>query len=186
MALQAAERADVVLLVIDGSEGVTHQDLQLAKQVYKRNRPLAVVINKWDKIKDKKLTARKYDDYIEEQFQEMRDFPTHHISAKTRDGVTGIWSLVKRMDRAARCEVPTSRLNKVLQTLQAHHHLPAYRDHHVKLNYITQTGIQPPEFVIFTNFPTGIPDAYRRYLARGIQDELGMPGLPIRITFKRK
>lgn len=185
-ALKAAERADVVLLVMDGSEGVTHQDLQLAKSVFKKFKPTVVVVNKWDKIKDKKLTTQKYNDYLEEQFQEMRDFPVLHITAKTGQGLSGIWALVKRMDKAARCEVSTPKLNKILQTLQAHHHLPAYRDRHVKLNYMTQTGTQPPRFVIFTNFPNGIPTAYRRYLARGIQQELGMPGLPIQIMFRRK
>lgn len=185
-ALKAAERADVVLLVMDGSEGVTHQDLQLAKSVFKKFKPTVVVVNKWDMIKDKKLTTKKYNDYLEEQFQEMRDFPVLHITAKTGQGLSGIWALVKRMDKAARCEVSTPKLNKILQTLQAHHHLPAYRDRHVKLNYMTQTGTQPPRFVIFSNFPNGIPTAYRRYLARGIQQELGMPGLPIQIVFRRK
>lgn len=184
--LKAADRADVILLVLDGTEGVTHQDLQLAKLVYKKHKPTIVIVNKWDAITDKKLTQKKYDDYLEEQFQEMRDFPTHHITAKTGEGVSGIWALVKRMDRAARCEISTGRLNKILQTLQAHHHLPAFRDHHVKLNYMTQTGTKPPRFVIFTNFPQGIPSAYRRYLSRGIQQELGMPGLPIQLLFRRK
>lgn len=185
-ALKAADRADVVLLVLDGTEGVTHQDLQLAKIVFKKHKPIIVVVNKWDAIADKKLTQKRYDEYLEEQFQEMRDFPAHHIAAKTGEGVSGIWALVKRIDKASRCEITTGRLNKILQTLQAHHHLPAYRDHHVKLNYMTQTGTQPPRFVIFTNFPMGIPEAYRRYLSRGIQQELGMPGLPIRLLFRRK
>lgn len=185
-ALQAAERADVVLLILDGTEGVTHQDLQLAKLVYKKHKPIAVVVNKWDKITDKKVTTQKYNDYLEEEFQEMRDFPTHHIAAKTGEGISGIWSLVKRMDKAARHEVSTARLNKMLQNLQAHHHLPSFRDRHVKMNYMTQTGTQPPRFVIFTNFPQGVPPAYRRYLSRGIQQELGMPGLPIVLQFKRK
>jgi GTP-binding protein len=185
-ALQAAERADVVLLVMDGSEGVTHQDLQLAKLVLKKHRPLAVLVNKWDCIADKKLTPAKYNDYLEDQFQEMRDLPSHHISAKTGEGVSGVWALIKRINRAAGQEISTARLNKLLQHLQAHHHLPAFRDHHVKLNYITQTGVRPPRFVIFTNFPQGIPLAYRRYLARGLQEELGMPGLPIQILFRRK
>lgn len=185
-ALKAADRADVVLLVMDGTEGVTHQDLQLAKLVFKKHKPILLVVNKWDAIADKKLTEKRYNDYLEEQFSEMRDFPTHHIAAKTGEGVSGIWALVKRMDKAARLKVSTGRLNKLLQTLQAHHHLPAFRDRHVKMNYMTQTGTQPPKFVIFTNFPQGIPDAYRRYLARGIQQELGMPGLPIQLMFRRK
>lgn len=185
-ALKAADRADVVLLVMDGTEGVTHQDLQLAKLVFKKHKPILLVVNKWDAIADKKLTEKRYNDYLEEQFSEMRDFPTHHIAAKTGEGVSGIWALVKRMDKASRLKVSTGRLNKLLQTLQAHHHLPAFRDRHVKMNYMTQTGTQPPKFVIFTNFPQGIPDAYRRYLARGIQQELGMPGLPIQLMFRRK
>lgn len=185
-ALKAADRADVVLLVMDGTEGVTHQDLQLAKLVFKKYKPIMLVVNKWDAIADKKLTEKRYNEYLEEQFSEMRDFPTHHIAAKTGEGVSGIWSLVKRMDKASRLKISTGRLNKLLQTLQAHHHLPAFRDHHVKLNYMTQTGTKPPKFVIFTNFPQGIPEAYRRYLSRGIRQELGMPGLPIQLMFRRK
>lgn len=185
-ALQAAQKADIVLLVVDGVEGITHQDLQLCQGIWKKHKPIAIVVNKWDKITDPKLTPSKYSEYIEEQFREMRDLPAHHISALTGDGVTGIWALVKRIHKAAGTQLSTAKCNTILQHLAAHHHLPVFRERIVRLNYMTQVGVYPPKFMIFTNFPQGIPEAYRRYMMRGIQEKLGMPGLPVHLLFRRK
>ncbi len=191
--LQAIGRADVVVLLIDATEGVTHQDRSLAAEASSQGRPVVVGLNKWDRVavpEDHHITKDKLEqDYIEgcrQVLGERQRVPVLCLSAKTKYGVDRLWNMIHRYGGAANRRLATSQLNRLLQKIQEAHHLPVFRGHQVKLYYMTQTGIHPPRITTFTNFPKAIPMAYRRYMLRHLEEAFEAEGLPIWLTFRKK
>lgn len=194
--LQAISRSDVVVLLIDATEGVTHQDRSLCAEATAQGRPVVVGLNKWDMVRVAKRVEHSVQsekklqqEYIEESrylLGELSRLPMVCCSARTGVGLDLLWALIHRYGGAIRRKLTTSSLNKLLEKIQLEHHLPVYQGHNVKLFYMTQTGIKPPRFTTFTNFPRAIPVAYRRYMLRHLETALGAEGVPIALYFRKK
>ncbi|MBI2343660.1 MAG: ribosome biogenesis GTPase Der [Deltaproteobacteria bacterium] len=187
-ALRAMERADVVVILTDATEGMTHQDRALAAEAVAHGRPTILALNKWDRVQQQPEapSAREYIEGVAQIMGALRRIPTLLLSAKEGTGVDPLWQTVQSLGGASQRRLPTSVLNTVIERVQQQHHIPVHRGHNVKLYYATQTGVHPPRVACFTNFPDAIPQSYRRYLLRALEEAFESPGLPIRLTFRKK
>ncbi|MFW2382772.1 MAG: ribosome biogenesis GTPase Der [Acidimicrobiales bacterium] len=177
-ALSAVDKADVALLVIDGSEGVTHQDQRLAERVDAAGCPIVVVLNKWD-ITD---TEQKHQiaAQLERKLSFLPDVPHHRISALSGRGIDRLLpSLFDAID-AYQTRVPTKKVNDVIRAAQAAQAAP----NGARILYATQGATDPPTFTLFTN--RAIPDTYLRYIENQIRDSFGLAGTPIKLRVRNR
>ncbi|MBI2345879.1 MAG: ribosome biogenesis GTPase Der [Deltaproteobacteria bacterium] len=183
-ALQAMERADVAIIVMDASEGCTHQDRQLVAEVARAYRPALIALNKWDLVPRARWTAQVA--ATREVLGELNRLPIQPIAASTGRDCARLLPLVRRLAAASSRRFQTAALNRLLVEAQRRHHLPSYRTQPVRCYYATQVGVAPPTFTIFANYPDAIPESYQRYLRKAIEVAIGAPGLPIRLRFLRR
>jgi len=173
--MRAVGRADVAILVIDATEGATHQELQLAEQIILRGRGLIVFYNKCDLL----------------QGPPPKDFPHFDFvatcagAAKQGKGMEGLMRLVKKVMLSYRKRVTTSKLNKLLQSIVTSKKAPSHQGHGLKIHYITQVGDSPPAFQIFVNNTQLVSSNYRKYLLNTLYKELRLVGVPLKLEFKK-
>jgi GTP-binding protein len=180
--LQAIEDANVVVMLLDGQEGVTEQDASLLGFVLEAGRALVIAINKWDGLSiDQK-------DKIRRELDIKLPFITfarlHFISALHGSGVGDLFASIQQAYRAAMADIPTPKLTRLLSDLVTANPPPLVRGHRIKLRYAHQGGKNPPVIVIHGNQTAAVPDSYRRYLINAFRQHLRLQGTPLRIEFK--
>mmetsp|Transcript_22899 Transcript_22899/g.54050 ORF Transcript_22899/g.54050 Transcript_22899/m.54050 type:complete len:641 (+) Transcript_22899:279-2201(+) len=186
-ALRAIRRADVALLVMDATAGVTEQDRILAQKIADDGRACAIICNKWDAVVDKdSSTYDKSVKYIRAEMPQIRWAPILFISAETGQRVGKIYSVVDEAIGAHRKRVSTSILNEVLRDAILWQPPPARRNGaQAKIYYCNQVSTRPPTIVVFCNDPKLVNDNYRRYLDRKFRESLdGFEATPIRWIFR--
>lgn len=186
-ALRAIRRADVVLLVLDATSGVTEQDRILAQKVADDGRACVIVCNKWDAVAEKdSSTYDKSVKYMREELPQVRWAPILFISAATGQRVGKIYGLVDEAIEAHRKRISTSILNEVLRDAVLWQPPPARRSGaQAKIYYCNQVSTRPPTMVVFCNDPKLVSDGYRRYLDRKFRESLeGFEATPIRWVFR--
>jgi GTP-binding protein len=184
-ALRSIERADVVNLVIDASEGVTHQDAAIAYTVTERGRGLCIVINKWD-LTQGAVTEKQYREGVLEKVPHASYCPVVFVSARTGKNIEKILREDARISLEREKRIETPKLNRVLKELTARHSLSHVHGKEPKIYYIHQVQASPPTFLLFSNFPELVPEHYRRYLENALREKYGFAGTPIRLIFKKK
>ncbi len=181
-ALQAMERAHVVILVIDGHEGLVEQDLHVLRHGADAGAGLVVAVNKWDGLDARQRRARKAT--LERRLQFVPWAPLHTISALHGTGVRRLIRDVRAVYRAGAFEVGTMRLNRILRGLVAAHPPPAVRGRQIKLRYAHKAGDHPPRILVHGNQTDALPAGYVRYLENGFREVLGLVGNPIRLELR--
>lgn len=185
-ALDAVERADVVLIVIDARTGVTDQDLKIASIAVEKGCALAVLLNKWDLIEQKTdQTAMAYIKAAREKFSFMEHIPIFTISALTGTRTHKILDIAKKLYLQASTRIPTGELNRVFRRILSQHTPPLVGSRTLKFYFIQQVAIRPPTFVIQSNAPECVPSDYKRYIINQIRAYYGFAGTPIRILYKK-
>jgi GTP-binding protein len=177
-ALQAVDKADVALLVIDANEGITHQDQRLAERVDAAGCPIVVLLNKWETV-----DAEKREDVLYQVGQKLRfvgDAPVLRISALTGRGVHRLMPAIGAAVDAYRRRVPTSRVNQVVQLAQSAQ--PGPRG--LRILYATQGATDPPTFVLFTN--KDVPATYLRYIERRLREEFDLGATAVKMRVRRR
>ena len=179
---QAVHRADLVLLVIDGVVGPSMQDARLMELCLEDHKAVIVVANKTD------LGRRQHENFrewfraqVERRFPFFADVPLVFVSAITAAGVEDLWTRVEKLRRQLDIRISTSKLNKFFTEVIKQAPSPVYGSQNVKFYYLTQTKQKPPSFIAFANHPEGVTPAYRRFLARKIQENWQLQGVPVRI-----
>ncbi len=187
MAVRAIERANVVLVVIDGSEGFRDQDMHLLGLVRERGAACGLLVNKQDLIGD---GARALADELERRLRGMSDIPVLHVSARTGKGVGRVLPLAKRLATASNREIPTAELNRWLQdAIRKHEPAMAQRGPRrrpMKFFYATQTATHPPTFVLFCTEPAAVQPAYRRFLENRLRERFDLAGVPVRLRLRKR
>jgi len=181
--LRTIDRAQVVCQLIDGSEGLTRQDLHLTSFVLEQGKGLLLLVNKWDLLDG---DWHDYEQGLRRGLGEMKDVAAIPISAATGMNCLKVFSEIENITNALGQKIATAKLNKVIERALEEHHLPAYRGRAVRIYYASQVGVFPPTFILFTNYPEAVPAAYRRYLTRRLQEGLGIKGVPVRIVCRKK
>jgi GTP-binding protein len=181
-ALQAMERAEVVIMVLDAQEGVTEQDVSLIGLIVERGRALVVVANKWDGLDpDQRNRVREQ----MERRMPFLDFAERMtISALHGSGVGDLLPAAERAYSAAVRDLPTADLTRELQNAVRAHEPPLVRGRRIRLRYAHQGGRNPPVIVIHGNQTERVPEAYRRYLINRFRKVFRLMGTPVRLTFK--
>ena len=184
-ALRSMERADVAVLVLDGTEPGVDQDARLAGLVAERARALLVVVNKWDLVAKDPRTEKRTREELKWTLKFVSYAPIVFVSALTGSKVEKVLDLAAELQDSFRMRVPTPALNKLLGQLVDAHPAPIVDGRPLRLYYIAQVGTAPPAFAVTTNRPEKVPEAYKRYLANHLREAFGLR-VPIQLFFREK
>ncbi len=185
-AIKSIERCDLSLLVIDGNEGVRTQDEKIGGLIEDRGKACIIVVNKWDLVEKDTDTMRVYTEAIRSKMPFLSFAPVVFVSALTGRRVEGIFDTIDRVMEEGSRRIPTSKLNQLLAQFTKAHRPPAYRGREIRFYYTTQVGTAPQRLAVFTNYPAGVPDSYRRYLVNRFRESLGLTDVPLRISFRSR
>ena len=179
--LLAVERADVCLLMIDATSGITDQDAKIAGEAHEAGKGIIIVVNKWDALEKETGTLEKYKKEIYQKLAYLSYAPTIFISAKTGQRVEKLFNMINEVAKQNELRISTSVLNQVINEA-----IPTDKGKRLKIFYGTQVSTKPPTFVIFVNDKSLFHFSYERYLSNQIRKEFGLQGTPIRIISREK
>jgi GTP-binding protein len=182
----AVERADVCLIMIDATEGITEQDEKIAGIAHEAGKASLVVVNKWDIIEKDNNTAKKFTERVQAALSFMPYAPVIFVSAKTGLRVNRIFEQIVFVFSQACLRVPTGTLNEVLGDAIMRNQPPSDKGRRLKIYYMTQTGVKPPTFVIFCNSAELFHYSYRRYVENCLREAFGFSGTPIKLIIREK
>ncbi len=185
-AQMAIERADVCIIMIDAREGVTEQDTKIAGLAHEAGKASIIVVNKWDLVEKETGTMEKMRKEVMRDLSFMSYAPVLFISAKTGQRTDRIFELVNFVNDQSNMRITTGMLNDVLADAQARVQPPTDKGRRLKIYYMTQTGIKPPNFVIFCNSRELFHFSYQRYIENQIRAVFGLEGTPIRMVIRQK
>ena len=180
--LQAIESANVVLLLLDATQGVTDQDAHIAGYIVESGRALVVAINKWDAVDE--YQRQMLERAIETRLPFLKFASLHYISAKKRQGLSPLWTAIAQAHKAAMCKMSTPVLTRLLLEavqFQSPKRAGMFRP---KLRYAHQGGMNPPIIIVHGNSLEHVTDAYKRFLEGRFRKEFALVGTPLRIEFK--
>ncbi len=183
-ARRAVDFAEVVVLLLDATQGLEHQDLKIASLVLEEGRALMIAINKWDVAEDASKLFNGIRAALDDGLAQVRGLPLFAVSAKTGKGLDQMLAGAFELREAWSKRVSTSALNRWFDDAMEANPPPAPGGKRIKLRYITQAGTRPPRFVIFGSRLDLLPKSYERYLVNGIRAKLGFDAVPVRVTLK--
>jgi len=183
---KAIERADVVLLLIDASEGISAQDAHIAGFVVEASKSCVLLVNKWDTVEKAPGVKEAYTEGIRTELKFMAYAPVLFISAKTGEGVGQVLPMAMRVQEERLVRLSTSKVNRILMDARDRQAPPARAGRQLKLLYGTQVRSDPPTFMIYVNDPSLLHFSYRRFLENRLREEYGFLGTPIRIVAKSR
>lgn len=183
--LLAIKRADAICVVVDGTEGITDQDVKIIGHVFNEGKPFLIIINKWDlKVKESD-TSKKIEDEIKEKIKFMTEIKTLFISAKTGQRVDKIIPLCEKLNENANRRVKTGLLNEVIFDSTRINEPPMKNGKKLKIFYSSQVATVPPTFFIKVNDPELVHFSYERYLENVLRKNFEFEGTPIKIYFRK-
>ena len=186
-AIRCIERCHIILLVMDATQEIAHQDARLAALIEDRGRGVLMLFNKWDKVSpDPERNVRVVDDERDQRLPHLKWARSLYISALTGKGCRLILPEIQRIYAEFDKRIKTAELNAFLEAALDAYSVPQKNNRPVKLNYMTQARVRPPSFVVWANTPEGVPTSYKRYLENRLRDAYGFEGTPIRIAFRQK
>ena len=185
--INAIERADVCLILIDANDGVTEQDTKIAGLVHEAGKAAIIVVNKWDAVENKETnTMRDMEAQVRNGLSYMLYAPVLFLSALTGSRVDKLFQVIQDVHTQNTSRITTGALNSVLADATALVQPPTDKGRRLKIYYMTQAGTKPPHFVIFCNDARLFHFSYQRYLENQIREVFGLKGTPIRITIRQK
>ena len=183
-ARRAVDFAEVVVLLLDATLGLEHQDLKIAALALEEGRALIIAINKWDVAEDTSALFNGIRAALDDGLAQVRGVPLLAVSARTGKGLDELLRAGFEIREAWSKRVPTAALNRWFDDALEANPPPAPGGKRIKLRYITQAKTRPPSFVMFGTRLDMLPESYRRYLINGIRRELGFDAVPIRLTLR--
>lgn len=184
-AMRAIDRADVALLVIDGSIGLTDQDQRVAGFAAERGCAMIIVLNKWDLVEGPEAKA-EVRERIEDRMTFVGYAPVVATCALTGKKVDRIWDVVDKAYAGFSQTISTNKLNSWLSSIRETGHTVSQGKAVLRMKYVTQTGTCPPHFTVFVNRPDLVTDNYERFLENRLRKTFDLEGTPIRLKFKKK
>ncbi|WP_309118670.1 ribosome biogenesis GTPase Der [Paenibacillus sp.] len=184
--MQAIERADVALIVINGEEGIIEQDKHIAGYAHEAGRAAVFVVNKWDAVEKDDKTMQRFTESIRDHFLFMSYAPIVYVSATTKQRLHKLLPVVQHVAEQHSMRVPTNVLNDIVADAVAVNPPPTDKGRRLRINYVTQVAVKPPTFILFVNEPELMHFSYERYLENRIRTAFPFEGTPVRIATKRK
>lgn len=185
-AIRAMDEADVCLIVLDASKGITAQDVNIFSLAARKGKGVVVLVNKWDLVEKATNTARDYEKQLKEKLAPFNDVPVVFISAKEKTRIFKVIEIALDVYESKTRKIPTSKLNEVMLKAVEAYHAPVVRGHSVKIKFVTQLPTHVPSFAFFCNFPDDIKTPYKNYLENQLRSNFNFSGVPVRLFFRKK
>ena len=185
-AKSAIEKANVCLIMIDATEGVTEQDEKIAGIAHEAGKGVIIVINKWDLIEKETNTMEKYKRQVYEKLAYLSYAPIIFISAITGQRIEKLFSMINEVDKQNSQRVPTGLLNDVLAEAVTITQPPSDKGRRLKVYYMTQVSVRPPTFVIFVNSKQLMHFSYVRYIENHLRKQFSFKGTPIHMIIRER
>ena len=185
-AIKAMDEADVCLLLLDASKGITAQDLNIFSLAVKKGKGIVVLVNKWDLVPKETNTAKEYEKQLKERFAPFTDLPILFISVIEKTRIFKAVEAALEVYENKQRKITTSELNEVMLKAVEAYHPPVVRGHPLKIKYITQLPTHVPSFAFFCNFPDDVKTPYKNYLENKLRENFNFKGVPLRLFFRKK
>lgn len=185
-ALKAIERSEIVLLVIDGNQGIIDQDKHVISYAIELHKAIIIVVNKWDLVNKETNTMSEFSKKIKDEYKFLDYAPIVFVSAKTRLRIETLFDALKQVHSAYYTRIKTSLLNDVLQDAQLMNQAPNFNGGRLKIYYGSQVASAPPTFVLFVNDPDYMHFSYKRYIENRLRDTFNFEGTPINIQTRER
>jgi GTP-binding protein len=185
-AVRTIESSDVSILMIDATEGVQKQDLNIYYMIEKNHKGVVVLINKWDLVEKETMTMKLYEDKVREQLAPYNDIPIIFTSTITKQRIHKALETAMDVFNNRVKRITTSELNDLLLPIIEATPPPSVKGKYVTIKFVTQLPTHAPAFAFFCNLPQYIPDSYKRFLENKIRENYNFSGIPIRIFFRKK
>lgn len=184
--IRSLEKADVCLLLLDATQGIESQDLNIVKLIQKNKKGLVVLVNKWDLIEKETNTSKQYLEAIQKRLAPFVDVPVVFTSVISKQRIHKVLEEARKVYENRRRKIPTSKLNEIMLEAIATYGPPSVKGKFVKIKYVTQLNTFYPSFVFFCNLPQYVKEPYKRYLENKLRDNFDFTGSPIQIYMRRK
>ncbi|MCA6362621.1 MAG: ribosome biogenesis GTPase Der [Bacteroidetes bacterium] len=184
--LRAVEDCDVCLLMIDATQGLEAQDMNIFHLAIKNNKGVAILVNKWDLVEKDTKTSKTFEETIRQKLAPFRDVPILFISATTKQRVLKALEIGMKVYENRSRRIATSKLNEILLPIIENQPPPSLKGKYVKIKYVMQLPTKTPMFAFFCNLPQYVKDPYKRFLENKLRDEFDFNGVPIAILMRKK
>ncbi|QWQ39473.1 ribosome biogenesis GTPase Der [Gemella sp. zg-570] len=184
--LKAIERSDIVLVVINAEEGIIEQDKKIAGYAHESGKGVIIVVNKWDAIKKDDKTMKEFEEKIRDNFSYLDYAKIIFVSAKTKQRVFNLFSLIKESYENRHRRIQSSTLNEVVVDAVTMNPTPQDKGKRLNIFYASQVAINPPTFVFFVNYPELMHFSYERFLENRIRDAFCFEGTPIKLLTRKR
>jgi len=185
-ALGTLARADVVLVVLDATDGMTDQDARIAGRALEAGRGVVLLANKWDLLRGAARDVKRFRERVRSLNPGFAELPLLCVSATTGEGLEALFNQIARVEAAYRATIATPALNRALRAAVEAHAPPSPQGRPIRLFYATQTASAPPEVAVFTNAPGAVPADYTRYLTNRFAREFALVGVPVRVVYRAR
>ena len=185
-ALKAIDRSDVVLIVINGEEGIREQDKRIAGYAEEAGKGILFVVNKWDALEKDEKTMNRFTEDIRKNFLFLDYAPIAYVSAKTKQRVRSLFDFIVTISENHSMRIQSSVLNEVIEDAVARNPAPSDKGKRLRIYYTTQVAVQPPAFVVFVNDTELMHFSYVRFLQNRLRESFGFEGTPIRIITRAR
>lgn len=185
-AMRAIDRSDVVLVVLNGEEGIREQDKRIAGYAHEAGRGIIIVVNKWDLVEKDTHTMKKFEEDIREEFAYLDYAPIIFVSAATKQRLNKLPEMIEDVSMNQNLRVPSAVLNDVIMDAVAINPTPTDKGKRLKIFYATQVAVKPPTFVVFVNEEELMHFSYARFLENQVRKAFGFEGTPIKILPRRR
>lgn len=183
---RAIERCDVAIVVIDAERGMEDQDKKIINQVNDARKGMLIAVNKWDLIEKETMTSEEWITKIREDMKTFDYIPIAFVSAETKQRLSKLLDMSKEIRDRRLMRIKTSEMNEVMLRQLDATPPPSVRGYDLRINYITQVGVEPPVFAFFCNHPQLIPESYKRFIERTMRRNFDFSGTPISFIFRKK
>jgi GTPase len=182
----AAKRADIILLLVDASEGLVSQDIHVTSYAIENNKPVIIIVNKWDLVEHTQDAQKKFSTELKTYFKFLDYSPIVFVSALTGNNIQRIFQAMNEVYDTMHKTIPSSLLNSILLKAQMDNEAPDFNGGRLKISYCTQTKDVPPTFIMFCNNPNYFHFSYQRYLENVIRTQFGFTNCPIKLLIRGK
>ena len=185
-AIRAIENSDVCLLMLDATQGIEAQDLNIFRLIQRNRKGIVILVNKWDLVEKDNHTSKHYQAAIHDRIAPFTDVPVIFTSVVTKQRLQKVLDTAMEVHQNRTRRIPTHQLNEVmLQVIEAFHP-PAVKGKQINIKYITQLPTLTPSFVFFCNLPQYIREPYKRYLENKLREHFNFSGVPLQLFFRNK
>ncbi|MEZ4921892.1 MAG: ribosome biogenesis GTPase Der [Crocinitomicaceae bacterium] len=184
--IRSIEYSDVCIFMIDATEGIQKQDLNIFYVIEKNNKGVVVVVNKWDLVEKNTMSSKEYEDKIREQLAPFNDVPIIFTSTITKQRLHKVLEKAMEVNENRTQKISTSKLNDFVLDIVKRNPPPSVKGKYIKIKFATMLPTHAPSFAFFCNLPQYIKDPYKRYVENRLRENFNFEGVPIRIFFRKK